>query len=160
MGGDTPCNLSSLWNWNTIDSCFISEQWHIRSTGAYAGSVVAVFFLVILLELFRRAGRIYDRRIFQDHLRRHGSGAGGSTDKLDSPRFTPRFRPTLMQQAIRSVFYCVQFSAAYLLMLIGMYFNGGLILAIFAGSYFGFFASSWDTVGSHDAHDSKGLAWC
>jgi copper transporter 1 len=25
--------ISMLWNWYTVDSCFLSEQWHVRSLG-------------------------------------------------------------------------------------------------------------------------------
>ncbi|KAF3359018.1 hypothetical protein VdG1_02580 [Verticillium dahliae VDG1] len=39
MGG---CKISMLWNWQTIDSCFISESWHVTSTGMFAGSCIGV----------------------------------------------------------------------------------------------------------------------
>jgi copper transporter 1 len=52
-----------LWNWNTVDTCFLSSSWHVRSKGMFAGSIVGVFFLVIAIEALRRAGREYDRRI-------------------------------------------------------------------------------------------------
>jgi hypothetical protein len=28
-----PVQISMLWNWYTVDSCFLSTQWHIRSKG-------------------------------------------------------------------------------------------------------------------------------
>lgn len=52
-----------LWNWYTIDACFLSSTWHIRSKGMFAGSVIGVFFLVMAIEGVRRLGREYDRRL-------------------------------------------------------------------------------------------------
>ncbi len=58
----------------------------------------------------------------------------------------PRFRPTLLQQAIRSLLYAIQFTGAYLVMLIAMTFNGYLILCIVLGGLFGHFVSTWDAL--------------
>jgi copper transporter 1 len=52
-----------LWNWYTIDSCFLAETWHNKTKGAFAGSVIGVFLLVIAIEAFRRGIREYDRRL-------------------------------------------------------------------------------------------------
>lgn len=52
-----------LWNWTTIDACFLSKSWHVRTMGQFAGSVVGVFFLCMAIEAIRRAAREYDRRI-------------------------------------------------------------------------------------------------
>lgn len=52
-----------LWNWNTVDSCFISSSWRNETRAQFAGSVIGVFFLVIAIEAVRRLGREYDRRL-------------------------------------------------------------------------------------------------
>ncbi|KAI9924726.1 Copper Transporter integral membrane protein that functions in high affinity copper transport [Aspergillus wentii] len=57
MGG---CQVSMLWNWNTIDACFLSKSWHITSRGMFAGSCIGVICLVLALEFLRRLGREYD----------------------------------------------------------------------------------------------------
>jgi copper transporter 1 len=57
-----------LWNWNTVDSCFLSSTWHIRSKGMFAGSVIGVFLLVIAIEAVRRGAREYDRYISRKAL--------------------------------------------------------------------------------------------
>jgi copper transporter 1 len=54
------CVISMLWNWNTIDSCFLARSWHIRSRGMFAGSCIGVICLVIVLEFLRRIAREYD----------------------------------------------------------------------------------------------------
>ncbi|GAA5945941.1 hypothetical protein JCM1841_002064 [Sporobolomyces salmonicolor] len=56
------------------------------------------------------------------------------------------FRPSMKQHLVRSCFYGVQFGTSYILMLLAMYFNGGLILAIMAGGFVGFFVAACDTV--------------
>ncbi|KAL3450166.1 Ctr copper transporter family-domain-containing protein [Aspergillus insuetus] len=72
MGGDdsgAACVISMLWNWNTIDSCFLSSQWHIRSRGMFAGSCIGVILLVIALEFLRRVAREYDSFLVRDAQR-------------------------------------------------------------------------------------------
>lgn len=61
-------------------------------------------------------------------------------------RRAPRFRPTVLQQLVRSFIYALQFTGAYLIMLIAMTFNGYLILAIILGGLFGHFVSTWDAL--------------
>ncbi|KAJ0419256.1 Ctr copper transporter family-domain-containing protein [Aspergillus carlsbadensis] len=73
MGGDdggAACVISMLWNWNTIDSCFLSSQWHIRSRGMFAGSCIGVILLVIALEFLRRVAREYDSFLVRDAQRK------------------------------------------------------------------------------------------
>ncbi|SPO29855.1 related to CTR3 - high-affinity copper transporter of the plasma membrane [Ustilago trichophora] len=70
-----------------------------------------------------------------------------------------RFRPKMWQQLLRSILYGVQFTGAYLVMLIAMTFNGYIIIAIVLGGVFGHFFSTWDTLGSAhlvDADDGMG----
>lgn len=57
-----------LWNWNTIDACFLSSQWHITSNAMFAGSCLAVMALVLALEALRRAVKEYDRHLVRRHL--------------------------------------------------------------------------------------------
>jgi Ctr copper transporter family len=58
----------------------------------------------------------------------------------------PRFRPTMLQQMIRSLLYALQFTGAYIVMLIAMTFNGFIILSIILGGLFGHFVSTWDAL--------------
>ncbi|KLU81392.1 hypothetical protein MAPG_00482, partial [Magnaporthiopsis poae ATCC 64411] len=34
MGGG--CKISMLWNWYTIDTCFIASSWRVTSAGMFA----------------------------------------------------------------------------------------------------------------------------
>ena len=49
-----------LWNWYTIDSCFLARSWHVTSAGEFAVSCIGVVLLVISLEMVRRVQREYD----------------------------------------------------------------------------------------------------
>ena len=49
-----------LWNWNTLDACFLANSWHITSAGMFAGSCIGVIALVMLLEFIRRVQREWD----------------------------------------------------------------------------------------------------
>ncbi|KAL9934091.1 hypothetical protein V8E36_007173 [Tilletia maclaganii] len=57
-----------------------------------------------------------------------------------------RFRPTVVQQLIRSFVYTTQFAGAYIVMLIAMSFNGYILLAIMLGGFAGDFVSTWDNL--------------
>lgn len=59
-----------------------------------------------------------------------------------------RIQPTFMQQFIRAVLYAIQFTSAYLLMLVAMSFNGYVILSMVLGALIGHFATTWDTLGT------------
>ncbi|KAJ7083659.1 Ctr copper transporter family-domain-containing protein [Mycena belliarum] len=140
------CKLTMLWNWDTVDACIISQQWHVRNIRQYAGTLAGIFLVVIFVEAFRRTSRMYDRFI----LRRFQNRAKfAERVREDRP-----FRPSILQHLIRSVFYFVQFSAAYLLMLAAMTHNGGIILAIFIGALVGFFMFGRDTVAGANTTES------
>ncbi|KAJ7489569.1 Ctr copper transporter family-domain-containing protein [Mycena latifolia] len=136
------CKLSMLWNWDTVDTCLITDEWHVHTIQQYAGTLIGIFLIVVFLEGFRKMSRAYDRFI----LRRFQSRAKFA----ERVREERPFRPSIIQHFVRSVFYFIQFSAAYLLMLAAMTHNGGLILAIFAGALIGFLFFGRDTVpGAH-----------
>lgn len=56
-----------LWNWETIDACFLTEKWRIKSQGGFAGLCIGVILMVILLEALRRASKEYDNYLDQQH---------------------------------------------------------------------------------------------
>jgi solute carrier family 31 (copper transporter), member 1 len=122
-----------LWNWYTVDSCFIARSWHVRSSGAFAGTCIGVILLVIALEFVRRTQREYDAYILRQWklssttVQAHRSESGSSTDKQPlSARLAPldnrrgAFRPSMLQQLIRSLLYMVQFGVGYFVMLLAM----------------------------------------
>ncbi|KAK6455334.1 copper transporter integral membrane protein that functions in high affinity copper transport [Scheffersomyces xylosifermentans] len=61
------CKISMLWNWNTIDSCFIARSWHVKSKGGFAGSCIGVFFLVLVAQWLHR----FCRELQRSFARRH-----------------------------------------------------------------------------------------
>jgi copper transporter 1 len=50
-----------LWNWYTIDACFLSTTWQVKSGQGFAGTCIAVVTLVLTLSALNKLGRIYDR---------------------------------------------------------------------------------------------------
>ncbi|KAI8939081.1 hypothetical protein NX059_004920 [Plenodomus lindquistii] len=160
MGG---CKISMLWNWNTVDTCFIAKSWHIRSKGMFAGSCIGVILLVLSLEFLRRAGKEYDRYIVAQHKKSLGSsgvtafsassdnGVGktpGATTSAATcaPIATSKFRPTVVQQAVRALLHMLQFAVAYFVMLLAMYYNGYFIICIFIGAFLGYFIFGWESL--------------
>lgn len=168
MSSGSSCQISMLWNWYTIDSCFIARSWHVRSRGGFAGTCIGIVFLGMAVELVRRLQREYDRFIYAQHLKKLESGAGpemnamspeGTINKgnnIISQNFISKmfaqnsiipasFSPSIWQQAIRAWFYVLQYAGAYFIMLLAMYYNGYVIICIFIGGYLGNFFFSADS---------------
>ncbi|MCJ1246026.1 Copper Transporter integral membrane protein that functions in high affinity copper transport [Trapelia coarctata] len=170
MGGGA-CKISMLWNWYTIDACFIAQSWHITSSGMFAGSCIGVILLVMSLEFLRRIAKEYDRHLLRQAerqqpapLQRSESPQSSSQPKNDvlqsssvlpvRPRSNSRqFRPTLLQQMIRAALHMVQFGVAYFVMLLAMYYNGYLIICILIGAFLGAFVFSWETLNLSDSKE-------
>jgi hypothetical protein len=118
----------------TIDSCFLSSSWHVTSNGMFAGACIGVIILVILLEFLRRLGKEYDRNILRAHQRKISlsstSSPNSSSDAGNSKSGTgimnrallptstaTKFRPSILQQAIRALLHMLAFAVAYFVML-------------------------------------------
>ncbi|KAI5467476.1 Ctr copper transporter family-domain-containing protein [Mariannaea sp. PMI_226] len=170
MGGG--CKISMLWNWYTVDSCFISKSWHITSKGMFAGSCIGVILLVMSLEFLRRSVKEFDAYLIRQHeakLQRFSAIAANSSNEAGSSGskngnvaacaapLTP-FRPNIFQQAIRAFLHMVQFAVAYFVMLLAMYYNGYIIICIFIGAFLGAFVFQWETLsagrGTSAAHEA------
>ncbi|KAK0724097.1 putative high affinity copper protein [Lasiosphaeris hirsuta] len=158
--GSGDCKISMLWNWYTIDSCFISSTWHVTSSGMFAGSCIGVILLVMSLEFLRRAVKEYDRFLIRQHGQLASPGKNNDTplERSTSPHYlvagptalaAGEFRPTIFQQAVRAFLHMVQFAVAYLVMLLAMYYNGYIIICIFIGAFLGAFVFQWETLGAH-----------
>lgn len=155
-----------LWNWYTLDACFLSSSWRITSHGMFAGSCVAIVALVCMLELLRRIGKRYDHYLLREcQTRRQASVSadGPSTSArtgnvkngvtsaamslLGNSSKPVAFRPTALQQMVRALLHTLQFALAYIIMLLAMYYNGYVIFCIYIGAFIGFFLFGWETLG-------------
>ncbi|CAK48213.1 uncharacterized protein An07g08310 [Aspergillus niger] len=154
---DSPsCKISMLWNWNTVDACFISESWHITSSCMFAGSCIGIVFLVICLELLRRMASEYDAFIIN---RARLKADTGDATKQDQTQFI--FRPSQGERIIRATLHVLQFAVAYFVMLLGMYYNGYIIVCIFVGAFVGFLLfSSGKVVGDEIRNDATSVTKC
>ncbi|KAI1105549.1 Ctr-domain-containing protein [Jackrogersella minutella] len=164
---DNSCRVSMLWNWETIDACFLSESWQIRSRGAFAGLCIGAMLLVMLLELLRRAAKVYDRYLIRQHHETATALAAtvgnNSSDTASGALIVKEnttvlgsvapFRPNAWQQAIRALLHTLHFALAYWIMLLAMYYNGYIIICIIIGAFIGFFAFQWEHVGGLKSGD-------
>ncbi|KAH6612194.1 Ctr copper transporter family-domain-containing protein [Chaetomium sp. MPI-SDFR-AT-0129] len=155
MGGGNGCKISMLWNWNTIDSCFLASSWKITSNAVFAGSCIGVVLLVIVLEMLRRGVKEYDRFLIKKHAASLlvTSAASkiiseeGSPTRNCAPAVSKGYRPSIFEQAIRALLHMLQFAVAYFVMLLAMYYNGYIIICIFIGAYLGSFIFHWEPLG-------------
>ncbi|KAL6701228.1 Ctr copper transporter family domain-containing protein [Trichoderma pleuroticola] len=183
MGPAGMCKISMLWNWNVMNTCFISKSWQITSKGMFAGSCIGVVLLVIALEFLRRLSKEYDRFLIKQHAAKFRDASaptvvaataantavktgGESVKSQDVTRpagnAMPPFRPNVLQQAIRALLHMVQFAVAYFVMLLAMYYNGYFIICIFIGAYLGAFVFHWETmtVGSENTSATNNATVC
>ncbi|KAI1827848.1 Ctr-domain-containing protein [Xylaria intraflava] len=166
MGGmsdasSKPCKISMLWNWNTVDACFLSEKWQVRSEGGFAALCIGVIFIVMLLELLRHAAKQYDLYLIDQKKKQAALAAQNENppNASASPTAGPKeqevvtqapvtastpFRPVIYQQAIRALLHTLQFATAYWIMLLAMYYNGYIIICIFIGAFIGSFIFQWE----------------
>jgi copper transporter 1 len=115
-----------LWNWYTVDSCFIAQTWHVTSHGMFAGSCIGVICLVVTLEFLRRLGKEYDRYLVRNYqaAHQHLTSDGECSPNRKSMGVTTTsigasasFKPNLLQQATRALLHMLQFAVAYFIML-------------------------------------------
>ncbi|KAK4216532.1 Ctr copper transporter family-domain-containing protein [Rhypophila decipiens] len=150
VGKGPACKISMLWNWNTIDTCFLSSTWHVRSSAMFAGSCIGVVLLVMSLEFLRRSVKEYDRFLLRKYTDRQAALSGTPPANCAMPGY----RPTILEQGIRALLHMIQFAVAYFVMLLAMYYNGYIIICIFIGAYLGAFIFQWETLGINGSQTS------
>lgn len=156
-----------LWNWNTVDACFLSSSWQILNGGMMAASCIGVALLVVLLEVLRLMTRRLDDIILAQ-MRRRGAALLASSRSSSSSNLTNankntcpgaapsaqatqsyagrrkvKLRVSPLQQLLRAVLHAVTFGVAYIVMLLAMYFNGYIIISIIIGAGLGKFLCDW-----------------
>ncbi|GKZ42336.1 hypothetical protein AbraIFM66951_001419 [Aspergillus brasiliensis] len=141
------CSVTMLWNWTTIDACFLSPTWHINTAGQFAVSCIGVALLVILLDFLRLMSKQYEehlQRQFQRYVAAQTAAVSSDRaqffcgDSLEEHGPTVlTFRASPLQQLARALLHTLQFGLAYIIMLIAMFYNGYMIISIFLGAFLG-----------------------
>lgn len=131
-----------LLNWNTINTCFLSSTFQVRSSAGFAGVCISSFLLVVLLEFLRRLQRNLDHtlRVHQATRREHVDAKelqefndeellleGRATQVARQERLFSGFAlDTIAEQVARGLVHMLQFAISYCIMLLVMYSNGEL----------------------------------
>ncbi|ODV76709.1 Ctr copper transporter [Suhomyces tanzawaensis NRRL Y-17324] len=174
------CKISMLWNWYTVDSCFIARSWHVKSKGAFAGSCIGVFFLVFAAQWLHRFCRELDNAIVARRRQQalnvvDTSSEDSKTKSYPSPLgsspnpyiYTLSHKwlffsqpndlvPSPLEHVLRSVLYTVEWGLSYIIMLLFMYYNGYIIISCILGALFGKLAFSYnEPLTCNDDEDRK-----
>lgn len=154
------CKISMLWNWYTIDSCFIAKSWHVRLKGMFAGTCIGVFLMVFFSQWLSRVAKEFDRAVELQRLRTSTFVSDSSDDKeFCSPPIIENvgnpfvymvshkwlFRPasaSFFNHVVKAALFTVQWGLSYLIMLLFMYYNGYVIISCILGAFFGKLAFS------------------
>ncbi|EEQ38578.1 putative copper transport protein [Clavispora lusitaniae] len=151
------CKISMLWNWYTVDSCFIARSWHNKSKGAFAGSCIGVFFLVLVSQWLHRFAREYDSALITKYSAQES--ADNSKLEMESSKsatiavnpavhaishrwlFAPVPASGIMaspfEHLIRCVLFTIEWGLSYIIMLLFMYYNGYIIICCILGAFAG-----------------------
>ncbi|KAF2740583.1 Ctr copper transporter [Polyplosphaeria fusca] len=165
------CKVSMLWNYNTIDACFLSPSWQIKNSGMMAASCVGVVLLCVILEALRRIGKQYDQHLVAQCKRQaavlvasaNGSGDAEKNGSCQVPQRRNKFafRVSAFQQLARAIIHAVTFGVAYVVMLLAMYFNAYIFFSIVIGAGLGKYLCDWMVVvvenGSEEAPKPAGI---
>ncbi|KAL2869061.1 copper transporter family protein [Aspergillus lucknowensis] len=141
------CSMDMIWNWNTIDSCFLAESWHVTTKAMFAVSCIGVALLGLSLEFLRRVAKNYEESL-QRQFRRHAlsqldCGPSSSPYNGSAPPSVVAYRVGPIQQVIRAILHVTQFGVAYITMLIAMSHNGYMIISLLIGAFLGKFFFDW-----------------
>lgn len=159
------CKISMLWNWYTIDSCFIARSWHVRTKGMFAGTCIGVFLMVFFSQWLARVAKEFDKAVdSQRVVRSFPLESDSSVDKsgdycapraqkaktIDQPILYTLSHRWLFQPAnvsfvnhvIKCGLFTIQWGLSYLIMLLFMYYNGYVIISCILGAFFGKMAFS------------------
>jgi solute carrier family 31 (copper transporter), member 1 len=134
-----------LWNWYTVDACFLSSSWQITTNGTFAATCIGVMLMVVALEALRRIGKEYDAHVLREFQARLAALSANSSEHGEGgPKFVT-FKASPVQQLVRSVIHAATFGLAYIIMLLAMYYNGYIIICIIIGAGLGKFFCDWMT---------------
>ncbi|KAF7718289.1 Uncharacterized protein PECH_002891 [Penicillium ucsense] len=159
-GSGPECKISMLFNWYTVDACFLSTGWQIKNNGMFAVTCIGIILLVILVEALRRMGKEYDLFLERQFRRQAAILAAKRTDSVTGGHAVGlKFRATPLQQLGRSFIHALTFGGAYIVMLLAMYFNVYVIICIFVGAGLGKFFCDWMvvTIGDETHLEPKGV---
>ncbi|EGV63319.1 copper transporter complex subunit Ctr4 [Yamadazyma tenuis] len=146
MGGSSSssepaCKISMLWNWYTIDSCFIAKSWHVRTRGMFAGSCIGVFLLVFFYQWLGRVAKEFDALTITASPKEEqytSKDISSPLVYLVSHQWLLRRRnSSWVHHLIRSIIFTIQWGASYIIMLLFMYYNGYIIISCILGAFFG-----------------------
>ncbi len=127
-----------LLNWHTIDACFLSSIFHIRSSFTFFLACLGAFLLVISLEFLRRFQREFDqylrrRNVFL-HEKEYVLPSEMEQKLLDREncettgnKLKQKSMAVVLEQLLRGLIHAVQFSVSYCIMLLFMYSNGAYL---------------------------------
>ncbi|KAL4932493.1 copper transporter family protein [Aspergillus undulatus] len=158
------CTAEMIWNWNTIDTCFLASTWHVTTKGMFAVSCIGVALLGMSLEFLRRISKDYEESL-QRQFTRHAMSTLDDPSSLscNTPTNIMTYRASPLQQIIRAVLHVAQFGTAYITMLIAMHYNGYMIISIFIGAFLGKLFFDWGVyrvvLGQGMGAGSQGLQW-
>lgn len=138
--GDAPqptCKISMLWNWNTIDSCFIARSWHVTTRGMFAGSCIGVFLLVFFSQWLSRLSKEFAMAVDNGNTISYQEVKNPYIYAISHRWLLNPGRTTFANHIIKTVLYTIEWGVSYIIMLLFMYYNGYIIISCILGALFG-----------------------
>lgn len=132
--------IKMLLNWNTINTCFLSSSFQVRSSAGFLAVCICSFLVVVFLEFLRRLQRRLDHHFRQKHtllqpdtdikeLQRLSDvqplvERSAIREQLGRKKRNVWDWQSAVEQLARGAVHMVQFAISYCVMLLVMYSNG------------------------------------
>lgn len=118
--------------------CVIFDWWNIQTLGAFIGSAIAIFFIVVLYE----ALKFWREKLYAAKRVQFRASETALTD--NSPATVGVVQLMFNRShAFQTLLHVVQMCISYALMLVAMTYNAWLLLAIVLGAGCGYFLFGW-----------------
>ncbi|XP_003743092.1 high affinity copper uptake protein 1 [Galendromus occidentalis] len=136
---------------------FLFDWWNIEGAWGMLGSCGVVFFMALFYEYlkFLRARLLIKSQQIRYSSIRTSNGVNGETSAPATPETESTVKITSTSHLSQTAIYVVQLTLGYLLMLLFMYFNVWICLAVILGASTGYFLFGWQanpsqiTAGDH-----------
>lgn len=109
--GKATCKISMLWNWYTIDTCFIAQSWKNDTKGKFAGSCIGCFALVVAAQWLNRISRQFDVELVREHKRKYFAdymATSGAFDEISSEISIEELRAITQEPAWKTTLIALQ----------------------------------------------------
>ncbi|KAI8873913.1 hypothetical protein GQ42DRAFT_160173 [Ramicandelaber brevisporus] len=132
------CVIGMLWNWDMTNRCFIFSTWQTTSKGWQAGTWLIIFFTCVVYQLAKNRLERWEAMTFSQPAAGSCIGSEKNGFSEENGGSLPVYKKSAhWQKWLSALLTGIQMFFSYMIMLLTMYYNGWIILAVVLGLAFG-----------------------